>query len=500
MNTAPKSRTFDRFSPGIILLAIVLLGAGLLALASRPIRATEHLSARTASSAPATGFWTTMPSFGPIGHNAAVVLNGMLYSFGGLAEGGGITAMVWRYDIAQNTWTMLDSLPALRYGLEAATDGQFIYLYGGEDSSGAQSTLWRFDPSTGGYTTLSEGLSQAASRAGWLYLPSTHELYRIGGDTNFAGGTFLNSVQAYNTVSGTWSTRASYPLAASGLSVMTANGYIYAAGGRTATGATSKTFRYDPVANTWDDASISDLGQPRQGAFSALINGQWILQGGYDSSGLTTSGVAWTVAVNSNWAVTAVSLAVPKAYGGNAQTFLNGGTAWFAVGGMTPTGPTSDAEQYLDGVITPTPTSTVTPVPTSTSTPGPAVLVGHVTWQGRPAQPNVGQQLPITLTLKSAGAEVNYPIQLTDPSGFFTVTVTGLAGGSYNWRARGYSFLATSGTVLLSGAPTTQVEMGLQRAGDVNGDNVINGTDFTQMKNNFGQGGAHPIQPGGTAP
>src|SRR5207302_1980388 len=97
---------------------------------------------------------------------------------------------------------------------------------------------------------------------------------------------------------------------------------------------------------------------------------------------------------------------------------------------------------------TPTPTSTNTSTPTSTNTPPstntPTVtntpaggsLVGHVLWQGS-TQPNARQQQPITLTLKSSTLEVNYPQQSTDASGFFTVSVSGLASGTYNWRVKG---------------------------------------------------------------
>src|SRR5207253_7460013 len=62
--------------------------------------------------------------------------------------------------------------------------------------------------------------------------------------------------------------------------------------------------------------------------------------------------------------------------------------------------------------------ATFTPTSTPTATP---VLVGHVTWQGRPAQPDPLQQLPITLTLKSGAMEVNYSSRNTDANGFFTV-------------------------------------------------------------------------------
>lgn len=115
------------------------------------------------------------------------------------------------------------------------------------------------------------------------------------------------------------------------------------------------------------------------------------------------------------------------------------------------------------------------------------ILVGHVTWQGRPAQPNGLQQLPITLTLKSGGSEVNYATLNTDASGFFTVSVAGLANGTYSWRVKGPKYLANGGTVSLAGATRVNVEMGLMRAGDANNDNLVNASDFNILRGTFGR-------------
>jgi len=120
--------------------------------------------------------------------------------------------------------------------------------------------------------------------------------------------------------------------------------------------------------------------------------------------------------------------------------------------------------------------------------------VGHVTWQGVPPQPHALQQMPLTVTLKSGTTEVNYGWQVTDPSGFFTVNTT-LLNGTYDWRAKGPNYLATSGVLTLTGAPIVHVEMGLQRAGDINRDNVVNAVDFSLLRNNFGLGGAPPLGP-----
>jgi hypothetical protein len=206
---------------------------------------------------------------------------------------------------------------------------------------------------------------------------------------------------------------------------------------------------------------------------------------------------------------------------------------------VTGTPPTSTPTFTPSNTRTTTPTPTLTPTrtftrtntptPSPTFTPAPAYLIGHVTWQGRPAQPHTLQQLPVTLTLKLGATELNYPPTTTDQSGNFVVSVTGLMSGTWNWRVKGPKYLANAGTVALTGAATTSVEMGLMRGGDADsnnvvnsldftilratfglgigqqgydaradftGDNVVNSLDFTLLRANFGQGGAPPVSPG----
>jgi Dockerin type I domain len=92
---------------------------------------------------------------------------------------------------------------------------------------------------------------------------------------------------------------------------------------------------------------------------------------------------------------------------------------------------------------------------------------------------------------------------VTDASGFFTVTVTALPTGMYNWRVKSTQplptptdnnpgWLAVSGTLTLAGAPVTQQEMGLQLSGDVDNNNVVASIDFTLLKNAFGKSLGQP--------
>lgn len=117
---------------------------------------------------------------------------------------------------------------------------------------------------------------------------------------------------------------------------------------------------------------------------------------------------------------------------------------------------------------------------------GPA-LVGHANWQGRPSQPDALQQLPITLTVKLGATEANYPSQTTNASGYFTVSVSGLPNGTYNWRVKGPKYLANTGTVSLAGAPVANLEIGLMKAGDANNDNIVNVADFNILRPTFGR-------------
>jgi hypothetical protein len=160
------------------------------------------------------------------------------------------------------------------------------------------------------------------------------------------------------------------------------------------------------------------------------------------------------------------------------SNFTMGGTI-----GQPDAGSMTDGSYTINGgfwgVAAPAATATSTP----TTTP---ILVGHVNWQGGGAQPNARQQQPVTLTLKLGTTEVNYPSQNTDASGFFTVSVGGLANGTYNWRAKGPKFLATSGTVVLAGVGQTNRQMGVQPAGDANDNNIVNAVDFSLLRAAFG--------------
>ncbi len=121
------------------------------------------------------------------------------------------------------------------------------------------------------------------------------------------------------------------------------------------------------------------------------------------------------------------------------------------------------------------------------------LFMGHVVWQGRPAQSNPLQVLPLTLTLTQGPNVYTYTNLTTDASGNFSVPVDNLPNGTYTWRVKGPIYLSSSGSVVYNHALTTSVEMGLQRAGDANNDNLVDISDFGILYASFGHAAPDPL-------
>ena len=75
-------------------------------------------------------------------------------------------------------------------------------------------------------------------------------LYAVGGRN--ASGWYLGTVEAYDLVSNAWATRAAMPTPRTRFGLAVVNGIIYAVGGETWGGAaTAAVEAYEPATNTW---------------------------------------------------------------------------------------------------------------------------------------------------------------------------------------------------------------------------------------------------------
>lgn len=113
----------------------------------------------------------------------------------------------------------------------------------------------------------------------------------------------------------------------------------------------------------------------------------------------------------------------------------------------------------------------------------PFTIVGRAQPPGRPAPPHARWQIPVTVTLQNlAGGEPTSIASTLDTSGYFTLT--SMTPGSYRIGVRGQNTLRTTLTTTV-GIGINQVDFGLLRGGDSNGDNAVTLIDFSILATTF---------------
>ena len=403
----------------------------------RPAQAAAPpiLPTPSASPTPCSGAaWTAQAPYPmAIGGHAVAAQGGRLFSFGGLVNNTGTTA-AYMYTPGTNSWSPIAPLPAARYWFSAVGDGVYIYLLGGIDANyNTTATLWRYDPATNTYNTSLASYSIPTYNHASAYLNG--KIYRIAGR---AIGTDYH-VEVYTIATNSWAPAANYPFASHTLMAAALGGYIYAGGGNS---APSKTYRYDPATDQWDDAAIADLPQGRSAAASDVYQGRWLLAGGDVNFSVSTSAIAWDPATNT-WTALPDMLAARDYLGG-----ATAGAAFYAVGGDSGPGqPTTDTQQYAAGTCagpTPSPSATSTP-PATSPTPQPTVTSICVT--GRPDIPCTPTSIPATATATPTVTATATAPGATPTSSGPTSTPPSTAVAP--------SATAPPGTTPTAGAPTT---------------------------------------------
>ncbi len=218
-----------------------------------------------------------------------VTVGSNMYLFGGI-QGGATSAASFKFD--GTTWTPIAPLPLAVEFAAAVTDGTDIYIMGGaEPTVGTpQTTLWRYNVALNTYTVLAPFTLGTWNHSAVYLNGKIYKWCGTGPSTASA-----NALEIYTIATNTWTAGAAYPLLISFTSGWTQGGFIYSAGGIQSVGsvASAKTYRYDPVANTWDDASIADLPATRWGAATAFYSPDVVLAGGY-VAGFTTPNISNT--------------------------------------------------------------------------------------------------------------------------------------------------------------------------------------------------------------
>jgi N-acetylneuraminic acid mutarotase len=224
-----------------------------------------------------------------------------------------------------NTWSAVAPMPTARglFGAATGPDGR-IYAVGGaiHDFAGPYlNVVEAYDPKTNTWSTVAP-MPTSRCRLAVVTGPDGR-IYAIGGITggNYATG-ILNTVEAYDSTTNTWSTLAPMPTAREGLAAATGpDGRIYAIGGYTSSNGTVNTVEaYDPKTNRWQTAAPMSTG--RNQLVAAAANGRIYAIGGLTSSNGTGNAVEAYNPTNDAWQ-TVAPMSIPRAFSA-ATTGLDG--------------------------------------------------------------------------------------------------------------------------------------------------------------------------------
>ncbi|WP_030488595.1 S8 family serine peptidase [Micromonospora chokoriensis] len=213
--------------------------------------------------------------------NAAVTLDGKVYSFGGATDSTNAkSARV--YDPATQVWLPLPDLPTPRGKASAvAVDGK-IYVIGGwsVNNGVVVNTVDVFDPTTRSWSTLSNRNPVPTAAAGTAVVNG--QIYLVGGCLN---GTCKQSDKTvvFDTTSGAFRTVASYPKPVTFIGCGGIGGGVYCAGGKSGDSSVTNTYSYDPAKDAW--TALPDIPVDSWGAQAGAAGGLLVIAGGTVKNG-----------------------------------------------------------------------------------------------------------------------------------------------------------------------------------------------------------------------
>ena len=214
-------------------------------------------------------------------------INGKIYVVGGGDHEGGLfpaTALV--YDTSSGIW---DTIPLFNNVLRnchnsCVVNGE-LYVIGGNNGIKTVSTMEVLDPITNQWTSL-DSMPTDRGLAACAFVNDT--IYVIGGIRGYLNNldyTGLKTVEAYNTNTGEWTSKAEMPTKRWGHSAVAYNGKIYVFGGRSTGVPYSSIEVYDPQFNTWETISDSTIPTPRYCLTTCVLDSNIYAIGGWYHSG-----------------------------------------------------------------------------------------------------------------------------------------------------------------------------------------------------------------------
>jgi N-acetylneuraminic acid mutarotase len=204
------------------------------------------------------------------------VVNGKIYAVGGFGAPAVPLRTVEEYDPATDTWTAKADMPTARGFLaSAAVDGR-IYVMGGNGGPGfwgpSLDTVEAYDPATDTWTARAP---MSTPRDGGAASALEGRIFAMGGDVvrGHESWDTLRTVAVYDPASNTWAPRADMGRARDAFSALDVGGRILTVGGFAPYGE-----MYDSATDTW--TTTSSIPSPRIGPAAAVVNGKVYVFGG----------------------------------------------------------------------------------------------------------------------------------------------------------------------------------------------------------------------------
>ena len=185
------------------------------------------------------------------------------------------------FRVSQFPWVAKTPMPSRRSGSATTTLNGLIYVIGGVDDNAPGfpkppvATVEIYNPSTDSW---SSGPELLVALSGQMAATANGKIYAIGGKDSLQ----TDVVQEFDPVAMSWSFKSNMPDQRSNAAVATHNDIIYIAGG-SGIGLTqyASLLFYDPVADSW--SAGSPMSQRRVGPAGDIIDGKFYVYGGYDS-------------------------------------------------------------------------------------------------------------------------------------------------------------------------------------------------------------------------
>jgi hypothetical protein len=295
---------------------------------------------------------TSLPAARMFG--SVFIANGYLYALGGTNAGGQTTSYYAKLntDGSIGSWNTTTVLPSAMYGMGTAVANGYVYLTGGNGATNVTPNVYyaklNTDGSIGSWTTVSNALP--GERYNHSSAVINGYLYVVGGlDTTPSGQTSVYYAQLNNNGSvGAFTTAVnSLPAARSSYgALVTANGYMYVAGGNLTTSSAQSSIYYTStsrlqIGGGLDLVGISGENLNEGGSGGTLTAGNTIIVGSLNVQGLSTFQQA--LSVNDNLTV-AGDVLLNSANTGAIQQWQTGNNSGF-------TGEESYASVIANGYI-----------------------------------------------------------------------------------------------------------------------------------------------------